>query len=155
MTTTSTSIHKTVTVNASVEKAFRVFTEGFDGWWPRTHKIGGADLKQAVLEGSEGGRWYEIDTDGSECEWGRVLAWEPPHRLVLSWQITGTWQYDPNLLTEVEVRFVADGPDRTRVDLEHRNLDRFGETQEEVRVAFDSPGGWPGLLAAFAEAANA
>jgi uncharacterized protein YndB with AHSA1/START domain len=155
MTTTSTSIQKSVTVNASVEKAFRVFTQGFDSWWPRTHKIGAADLKQAVLEDSEGGRWYEIDTDGSECEWGRVLAWEPPHRLVLSWQITGNWQYDPNLLTEVEVRFVAEGPDRTRVDLVHRNLDRFGEAQEEVRAAFDSPGGWPGLLAAFAEATNA
>ncbi len=147
-----TTVRKTVTVNAPIEKAFSVFTEGFDHWWPRGHKIGDADLRQAVLEGSEGGRWYEIDVDGSECDWGRVLAWEPPTRLVLAWQINGNWKYDPELLTELEVVFVAEGTDRTRVDLEHRNLDRFGEMHEAMRELFDAPGAWQGLLEGFAQA---
>jgi len=152
MSETELAVRTAVTVNAPADKAFRVFTEGFDGWWPRTHKIGEADLRQAVLEGREGGRWYEIDADGSECEWGRVLAWDPPRRLVLAWQIDATWHFDPDLVTEVEVRFVADGPNRTRVELEHRDLDRFGDAQAEIRSSFDSPGGWPGLLAAFSQA---
>ncbi|MFF4958808.1 SRPBCC family protein [Streptomyces sp. NPDC001222] len=152
---TDASVRRSVTVQAPIEKAFAVFTQGFDGWWPRNHKIGENDLKQAVLEGKEGGRWYEIDADGSECDWGRVLAWEPPTRLVLAWQIDATWKFDPELVTEVEIRFVSEGPGRTRVELEHRDLDRFGEAQEQARAAFDSPGGWAGLLEAFAEAAAA
>ncbi|MDT0469824.1 SRPBCC family protein [Streptomyces gibsoniae] len=152
---TDSSVRRSVTVQAPIEKAFAVFTQGFDGWWPRNHKIGESDLKQAVLEGKEGGRWYEIDTDGSECDWGRVLAWEPPTRLVLAWQIDATWKFDPELVTEVEIRFVSEGPGRTRVELEHRDLDRFGEAQEQARAAFDSPGGWAGLLEAFAQAAAA
>jgi uncharacterized protein YndB with AHSA1/START domain len=142
----------TVVVEAPTARAFDVFTSGFDGWWPRTHKIGGADLSEAVLEPRVGGRWYERDVDGSECEWGRVLAYEPPTRLVLAWQIDGRWRHDPDFVTEVEVRFVAEGPDRTRVELEHRDLDRFGDAQEEIRSAFQSPGGWRGLLEAFAAA---
>ncbi|HEV2375765.1 MAG TPA: SRPBCC family protein [Streptosporangiaceae bacterium] len=155
MSITEVALRKTLTVNAPIDKAFRVFTEGFDTWWPRSHKIGNADLKQAVIEGREGGRWYEVGADGSECDWGRVLVWDPPARLVLAWQIDGDWHYDPGFLTEVEVLFVAEGPDRTRVEFEHRDLDRFGEAKKEIAEAFDSEGGWTGLLAAYAQAATA
>ena len=155
MSVTEVAVRKRVTVNVPIGKAFAVFTEGLDSWWPRTHKIGGADLKRAVLEGWQGGRWYEVDADGSECDWGRVLAWEPPTRLVLAWQIDASWHHDPGQLTEVEVRFTAEGPEQTRVDLEHRDLDRFGEAREQVLAAFDSEGGWSGLLAAYAQAAAA
>ena len=155
MSMTELAVRKSVTVNVPIGKAFTVFTEGFDSWWPRTHKIGGTDLKRAVLERKQGGRWYEVDADGSECNWGRVLAWEPPARLVLAWQIDASWHYDPGLLTEVEVRFTAEGPEQTRVDLEHRDLDQFGDAREQIRAAFDSDGGWPGLLAAYVQAAAA
>jgi uncharacterized protein YndB with AHSA1/START domain len=153
MSVTDVSVSKTVTVNAPIEKAFRVFTEGFDTWWPRGHHIGKADLKQAVIEGKEGGRWYEVGVDGNECDWGRVLAWDPPTRLVLAWQLSASWEYDPELLTEVEVRFEAEGPSLTRVQLEHRNLDRYGDAREEMLSQFDSDGGWSGLLERYAQAA--
>jgi uncharacterized protein YndB with AHSA1/START domain len=142
-----------IVVEAPQERAFRVFTEGMNLWWPRTHKIGKAALKTAVLELKADGRWYEIDDDGSQCQWGKVLVWEPPRRLVLAWQINGQWQYDPKLVTEVEITFKAEGPQRTRVELEHRNLDRFGEAAEMIRKAFDAPDGWPGTLRDFAKAA--
>lgn len=153
MTTAELTVRKSVTVEVPIVRAFTLFTEGFDTWWPRSHHIGDTDLKQAILESKAGGRWYEIDDDGTECEWGRVLEWDPPHRLVLAWQLDTEWHFDPELLTEVEVRFVAEGSQRTRVDLEHRKLDRFGAAREQMHSAFDSPGGWAGLLAAYAEAA--
>jgi uncharacterized protein YndB with AHSA1/START domain len=152
---TDVAVRKTVTVNSSADQAFKVFTEGFDSWWPRSHKVGDADLKQAVLEGKEGGRWYEIDVDGNECDWGRVLVWDPPRRLVLAWQLDAGWHYDPNFLTEVEVTFVPEEADRTRVELEHRDLDRFGASREQMRLAFGSEGGWAGLLEAYARTAGA
>jgi uncharacterized protein YndB with AHSA1/START domain len=153
--TEDTAVRHTIAVEASQEKAFAVFTDGFDKWWPRSHKIGPEALERAVLEGRVGGRWYERDTDGTECDWGKVLVWEPPSRLVLAWQITGEWAYDADFLTEVEVTFVADGPNRTRVEVEHRGLGAYGDQASDMRDQFDSPGGWPGLLAAFAEAASA
>ena len=145
------SVRKQITVEALPEHAFRVFTEQLDRWWPRGHHIGKSALKTAVLEPRAGGRWYEVGEDGSECDWGRVLVWDPPRRLVLAWQINGQWQFDPNLVTEVEAVFVADGAGRTRVELEHRNLDRFGEFAEPVAKAFDSDDGWFGILKQFAK----
>jgi uncharacterized protein YndB with AHSA1/START domain len=144
------SVTKAITVEAPIEHAFSVFTEGFDSWWPRGHHIGEADLAEAVMEAREGGRFYEKSVDGSECEWGRVLAWDPPNRVVLAWQLTAEWQYDPDFLTEVEVRFTADGPGRTQVELEHRNLERYGEDMEKVRAAVGSDDGWGGLLRTYA-----
>jgi len=155
MSMTDVAVRQVVTVNAPIGTAFTVFTEGFDSWWPRTHKVGAADLKQAVLEGREGGRWYEVSTDGAQCDWGRVLVWDPPTRLVLAWQLDASWQYDPALLTEVEVRFTEVGPRQTRVELEHRDLDRFGAARDEVRSALDSEGGWGGLMLAYAQTAEA
>jgi uncharacterized protein YndB with AHSA1/START domain len=149
------SVTKAITVEAPIEHAFSVFTAGFDRWGPRGHHIGEADLAEAVMEAREGGRFYEKSVDGSECEWGRVLAWDPPNRVVLAWQLTAEWQYDPDFLTEVEVRFTADGPGRTQVELEHRNLERYGEDMEKVRAAVGSDDGWGGLLRTYAQAAAA
>ncbi len=150
------SVRKVVDVQAPPAVAWRVFTEKMGTWWPlATHKIGKATAVDAVIEPRVGGRWYERGEDGSTCDWGRVLSWEPHTRLVLSWEISGDWQHDPNLKTEVEVRFIADGKDRTRVELEHRHLDRYGARRDEMRGIFDSEGGWTGLLASFARAASA
>jgi uncharacterized protein YndB with AHSA1/START domain len=154
-TQTIPSVRRSVTVNAPVDKAFRVFTEGFASWWPRTHHIGAAELADAVLEQKPGGRWYEKGVDGSECEWGRVLAFEPPHRLVLSWQINGEWQYEPDESrgSEVEVLFTELGDGRTRVDLEHRELARHGEAATEmVKSIGNDTGGWGGILKLYASA---
>jgi uncharacterized protein YndB with AHSA1/START domain len=149
------SVRKQVVVEAPQERAFRVFTERLDAWWNRAHYIGKAEMQRAVLETRAGGRWYEIGVDGTECEWGKVLVFEPPRRLVLAWQINGKWQYDPEFVTEVEVIFTPEDVKRTRVELEHRDLERFGADAEEVRRAFLSDGGWSGLLVAFKTSADA
>jgi uncharacterized protein YndB with AHSA1/START domain len=144
-----------VTVSVPVEQAFRVFTDSFNTWWPQQHHIGQADLAEAILEPRAGGRWYERGVDGSTCDWGRVLVWEPPHRLVVTWQINGEWQFDPDPehASEVEVRFTADGPEQTTVELEHRLLHRLVGGQA-VRDAIDSGDGWIAILELFAKAAT-
>lgn len=146
-------VRKQIVVDAPPERAFRVFTERMDLWWPSGHHIGTSPLAKVVLETRPEGRWYEVGEDGAECNWGRVLAWEPPRRLVLAWQIDGTWKYDPDLVTEVEVRFVAEGANRTRVELEHRDLARFGAAAEAVRKSVESEGGWPLILDRFGASA--
>jgi uncharacterized protein YndB with AHSA1/START domain len=150
------SVRKVVSVRAPQMVAWRVFTEKMGAWWPlATYKIGKADAVDAVIEPRVGGRWYERGADGSTCQWGSVLAWEPPSRLVLSWDVSADWQYEPTLKTEIEVRFSADGSDRTRVELEHRHLDRYGARRDEMRRVFDTEGDWGRLLGAFAQAAEA
>jgi uncharacterized protein YndB with AHSA1/START domain len=150
------SLRKVVTVKAPPSVAWRVFTEQMGTWWPlATHKIGKAKAVDAVIEPHVGGRWYERGDDGSTCDWGRVLAWEPYERLVLSWEISADWQPDPNLKTEVEIRFIAQGTDGTLVELEHRHLERYGARREQMRGIFDSEDGWSGLLASFARLAAA
>jgi uncharacterized protein YndB with AHSA1/START domain len=146
----------TITVGVPVERAFSVFTGSIDTWWPRMYHIGQSDMAQAVLEPKEGGRWYERGVDGTECDWGRVLAWDPPHRLVVTWQINGQWQFDPDPehASEIEVRFTADGPGQTTVELEHRLLERLGDG-EAIRGAIGSGGGWSAILELFAKAAAA
>jgi uncharacterized protein YndB with AHSA1/START domain len=152
--TTDTPVRRSVSVDVPVERAFAVFTERFDAWWPSDYHIGKADYQGAALEQRQGGRWYERGVDGSECDWGQVLAWEPPHRLVLSWQITPEWQPEPDLArsSEIEVRFTPDGPDRTRVDLEHRGFDRHGPNAAAMREAIAGDGGWGGILKRYADA---
>jgi uncharacterized protein YndB with AHSA1/START domain len=148
-------VKKTLVVAATPQKAFEVFTAGFDRWWPRSHSIGEAPLQTVVLEGRQGGRWYGLLENGREAEWGDVLAWEPPLRLLLAWRIGADWKYDPALLTEVEVVFMPEG-EGTRVNLEHRLLENMGAEGEGARASFDSEGGWTGLLQMFAaEAAKA
>jgi uncharacterized protein YndB with AHSA1/START domain len=150
------SVRKSLTVDAPQAVAWRVFTTQMGAWWPLAHyKIGKAEAVDAVMEPHVGGRWYERGADGSTCDWGSVLTWEPYSKLVLSWDITADWQYDPELKTEIEVRFVVAGDNRTRVELEHRRLDRYGERREEMRRIFDSEGDWGRLLAAFAQLATA
>ncbi|GII78617.1 ATPase [Sphaerisporangium rufum] len=149
-TEAATSVRRSVTVSATPERAFEVFTAGIDRWWPRDHHIGDAPLRESVLEPGEGGRWYEKGEDGSECDWGRVLVWEPPHRLVLAWQISADWAYDPELVTEVRVTFTPQDGDRTRVELEHAHLDRFGARAAQMAAVFGSANGWPGMLDAYA-----
>jgi uncharacterized protein YndB with AHSA1/START domain len=146
-------VRKTVFVNAPQDRAFDVFTGGIGRWWPKTHKIGQADLDRPVVEPREGGRWYELDVDGSECEIGKVSIWDPPARLVLIWQLTPDFTYDPNLITEVEVLFTPEAGG-TRVDLEHRDLEQMGERADAMREAVSGPGGWPALLQLFADEAK-
>ena len=143
-------VRRDFVVKSSPQRAFDVFTTGFGRWWPATHKIGASALKTAVLEPGVGGRWYEIDEDGTETDWGRVLAWEPPSRLVLAWQISADFRFDPDLVTEIEVRFTAAGPGATRVEFEHRNLERLGERAAALREQLN--GGWAGILDRYAEA---
>lgn len=139
-------VRKSVTVKADIARAFEVFTAGMTRWWNPSNKIGPADFREAVIEPRVGGRWYEIDTDGSECDWGRVLAWDPPHRILIDWQISGEWAFDPSLHTEFEVRFSAVEGGGTLVEVEHRNLERFGEAAGEISSTFKSEGGFAGML---------
>ena len=145
-------VRKSIFVNAPQDRAFEVFTSGIGGWWPKSHKIGEVDLDKPVIEPKAGGRWYQIGIDGSQCDIGKVEIWNPPARLVLIWQLTAEFKFDRNLVTEVEVQFTPEGSG-TRVNLEHRNLERLGDSAEQLRVAIDSPGGWGGLLALYAEEA--
>lgn len=145
-------VRKSVKVGAPIERAFDIFTTGLGRWWPRSHSIGKSPIASAVIEPRAGGRWYEIGEDGSECDWGEVLAWEPPTRVLLAWRIGVDWQFDPKLLTEVDVRFTAIGDGATRVELEHRQLENMGEAAAKAREVFDSEGGWGGLLAAYRSA---
>jgi uncharacterized protein YndB with AHSA1/START domain len=143
-------LRKTIVVAASAERAFQVFTEEMSTWWPLASKhIGTADAKSVVMEPFVGGRWFEQGVDGSECDWGTVLTWDPPRRLVLSWEISSDWRHDPSIKTEVEVRFSTEGA-FTRVDLEHRLLHYYGAKAAQMRGIFDSDQGWKNLLDAFA-----
>ncbi|HXC74393.1 MAG TPA: SRPBCC family protein [Sphingomicrobium sp.] len=143
-------VRKSIRVNATPDRAFDVFTSGIGRWWPKSHKIGQADLDRPVIEPRAGGRWYELDVDGSECELGKVAVWEPPSRLILIWQLTPEFRFDPDLITEVEVTFTPDG-DGTVVDLEHRDLERMGDQAEAMAETVGGPGGWPALLQLFAD----
>jgi uncharacterized protein YndB with AHSA1/START domain len=151
------SVRHSIVVDAPPDAAFDIFTGGMSSWWPMSdYSIGSGPMAAAVIEPHEGGRWFERAEDGSECDWGRVLAWEPPDRVVLAWQISADWGYDPNLLTEIEVRFTAEDETRTHVELEHRKLESYAERAEQMRAIFGGSdgGGWAGLLRRFADAAG-
>ena len=154
MPTTTSSVTKTVTVDVSQERAFEVFTTRFDSWWPRTHHTGEGDLVEAGIEPHEGGRWWAKSTVGEET-WGRVLVWDPPNRVVLDWQLSASFSYDEDFHTDLEVRFVAESDSRTRVELEHRDLDHYGDQAEQMRNVLGSDGGWTGIIAGYAAAATA
>jgi uncharacterized protein YndB with AHSA1/START domain len=155
MITTNTTFATSITVHAPIDHAFKVFTAGFDTWWPRGHHIGTAEMAEAVIEPRVDGRWHERGVDGSECEWGRVLAWDPPAHIAMSWHLNGAFRYDPDpaKASRVDVRFVAESAGVTRVELEHSGLDRHGSDWTGVRDGISSPGGWPGLLDRFVGAA--
>lgn len=149
-------VRKSITVKAGAERAFQVFTQGVDTWWPRTHHIGKSPMKKIFIESRVGGRCYSSQVDGTECDWGQVLVWEPPRRFVLAWQISHTWGYepDPTKSSEVEVRFTPLADGSTRIDLEHRHFERHGAGAGAMRTAVDAPGGWTGILQLFAAAAD-
>jgi uncharacterized protein YndB with AHSA1/START domain len=139
-------IRKEVVVEASQQRAFEVFTSQFAAWWPTDHHIGKQPYATSVIEPRVGGRWFEIATDGSQCDWGRVLAWEPPARLVLSWNIGTNWQFNPlmSMASELEIRFLPVDSSRTRVEFEHRHLERHGEGWQPLHTMLDN--GWVGVL---------
>ena len=146
-------IRKQIVVDATAERAFRVFTEQHSTWWPLdTHHIGEKPAETAIIEPKVGGRWFERAADGTEGVWGRVLVWEPPHRLVLTWEIDGNWKHDDKLVTEVELRFVELGPNRTQIDFEHRLLENYGENAHFMRAPMD--GGWSSFLDLYAAEAS-
>jgi uncharacterized protein YndB with AHSA1/START domain len=147
-----TTIRKQVVVEAPLERAFEVFKEKFDLIKPREHNMLRVDIAETVFEARVGGHIYDRGVDGSECRWARVLAYEPPHRIVFSWDINPQWklEHDPNRTSEVEVRFISEGPNRTRVELEHRKLDHHGMGWEAAREVVSSEGGWPLYLNRFA-----
>lgn len=152
---TETSVRKTVTVNAPIERAFDVFTSGFDSWWPRSHHIAKVDMAEAILEPRAGGRWYERGADGSECDWGTVLEYDRPNHVALSWRLNGDFAYDPDPehQSRVDVRFTPESATVTHVELVHSQLDRHGETWRALRDGVSSDGGWAGLLETFAHVA--
>ena len=139
-------VRKSIIVQADVQESFASFTGGIGHWWPRSKSIGSSPQTDVILEARVGGRWYERGEDGAETEWGKVLAWEPPSKVVLAWQIDSQFKYDPTLVTEVEVTFTALGPRETRVEIEHRRLEQLGEKAARLRDAFDSDNGWSGVL---------
>ena len=154
---TDTATRHSITVEAPIERAFSVFTDGFGSFKPREHNLLQVEIAETVFETHVGGNIYDRGIDGSECRWARVLAYEPPDRVVFSWDISPQWQIETDLdkTSEVEVRFIAEASDRTRVELEHRNLDRHGPGWEAERDGVAGDGGWPLYLARFAEQAGA
>lgn len=152
----ATSIHVTETVNTSAEHAFRVFTERFDEIKPREHNLLAVPIARTVLEAHVGGTVYDVGVDGSVCTWARVLVCDPPHRLVISWDISPRWQLepDPTRASEVEIRFIPESAERTRVEIEHRHLDRHGDGWEGF-TSLDTGNGWPLYLERFRAVAEA
>ncbi|HEX4301986.1 MAG TPA: SRPBCC family protein [Rhizomicrobium sp.] len=147
-------VRKTLTVNAAQAHAFDVFTKGIDRWWPPEHRLAESPVKQQVIEPHVGGRWYTIHQDGSETLTGIMLAWEPPDRFVFSWNINAQWKPDTTVGSEVEVRFIAESPSVTRVELEHRKFESLGE-EGGTRMRNGVDGGWPGILDLFKKEAEA
>jgi uncharacterized protein YndB with AHSA1/START domain len=153
MTTTPSvpPIRRQLTVKAPQERAFRFFAENMAAWWLKQHHIGKTPFRAIVVEPQARGRWYEVGEDGSECQWGTVLVWDPPSRLVLGWQLDMEFKFDPKLMTEVEIRFTPLGPRETRVDFEHRDLERFGAKAASLGKEMNE--GWGQLLDSFAAGA--
>jgi uncharacterized protein YndB with AHSA1/START domain len=154
--TATAPVIRNVVVAAPAATCFTTFVDGFDRWWSPEHHIGDRTIAEFRIEARAGGRCYDVDTDGGECQWGTVLAYEPPTRFVFAWHIQGDWtiDLDPARQSEVEVTFRAIGPEQTEVRLEHRELDRHGHTAGGVRAGVDSPGGWGGALMRFSDVAE-
>jgi uncharacterized protein YndB with AHSA1/START domain len=146
-----TSVRSEIVMDAPIDRAFAVFTEDMASWWPREHHLIEAELADMIFETRVGGHVYDLGVDGTECRWARVLAYEPPERVLFSWDINMQWQIeeDPAKTSEVEVRFSPVTPEQTRVVLEHRHIDRHGDGWEHMHEAVRSPDGWDGGLQAF------
>ena len=144
-------IRKTVSVAAPPERVFALFTGHMGAWWPKGMTVGASPMADIVIEPHAGGRWFERAEDKAETNWGRVLAWDPPRRLLLAWQINATWAFDPSFETELELTFTPEAGG-TRVDMEHRNLERFGDSAAKMVEMLG--GGWPGIMDGFAAYAS-
>ncbi|HTT43153.1 MAG TPA: SRPBCC family protein [Steroidobacteraceae bacterium] len=145
-------VHKSIVVAASTQRAFEVFTSGIDRWWPKSHGIGRAPIRRCAIEPFVGGRWYNDLEDGSDVTIGHVRVWEPGKRFVVGWEISAQWKPEARvqLASEVEVRFVREAENRTRIEVEHRDFERMGESDgSTMRGAVD--GGWPGILELYAK----
>lgn len=154
MTVQSTSdlhVTRSIAVPLAPEAAFDLFTARMSEFWPASHSIGASPFQAVVMEPGVGGRWFERSADGAECLWGRVLAWNPPNRVVLAWQINADWKYDPDFETEVTVTFTEIERGRTKLELRHGHLERFGVRAAEMKDTFESPNAWDGILAAYAD----
>ena len=152
-----TSVVIAVTVDAPIDHCFSVFTDGFSSWWPATHHIREVEMADCRMEPRVGGRWYEIGIDGNECDWGSVLAWDPPRHVALAWHLNPEFKYDPDpqRASRVDVRFTDVGDGRTTVELEHSQLDRHGDGWEQLKVGISGDGGWRSIIELFAERAGA
>jgi uncharacterized protein YndB with AHSA1/START domain len=150
---TATTVRSSIVVQAPIERAFRVFTEGFGSFKPPEHNLLGVEIAETIFEPRVGGHLYDRGVDGSECRWARILAYEPPNRVVFSWDISPQWQIetDTSKTSEVEVQFISEASQRTRVELEHRNLERHGDGWEGVREGVGGDAGWPLYLRRYAE----
>ena len=156
--TTGLSVRRQVTVELPQERAYRLFTSEMGSWWPReSHHVGELQPADVVMEPRDGGRWFERDAAGTECEWGFVTSWDPPERVLLAWHLDLEFEFDPDpaMATQVEVRFVPEGPSTTRVELEHRGFEVFGERGKKLVESVGSEGGWAGLLELYVAAAAA
>ena len=150
------TVRKSVRVPVPIERAFSVFVERMETWWPASHHIGAQPFQAILVEPRVGGRWYERDPQGNECDWGTVLAWGPPHRVTFSWHLGLDWKFNPDLAkaSEVEIRFTSEGPSTTLVELEHSGLERHGEGYQQLRTVLDGPSAWASMLAEFAKSAG-
>lgn len=146
-------VRKSVRVKAPIAHAFEVFTSGLGRWWPHNHTLSRKPIARIVLEPRVGGRWLEVAQDGAECVVGTIIAWDPPHRFAMYWQIDAKWQADQAMRSEVEVRFTAEGPDTTLVELTHHRFETMG-AEDGASLRKDVDGGWPGLIALFVREAE-
>jgi len=149
-------VRKSIRVRVPIERAFSVFVEQMEVWWPAAHHIGENPFQSIFVEPRVGGRWYERDAGGKECDWGQVRAWDPPRMVTFSWHLGPDWKFNPDLASasDVAIRFTSEGPGATLVELEHSGIERHGEGYERLRDALDGPGAWVDTLAAFAKAAD-
>ncbi len=153
------SVFKSVRVKAPIERAFSVFVEQMETWWPATHHIAKQPFQTIIVEPRIGGGWYERDAEGNKCNWGTILAWDPPHLVRFSWHLgpghdSPDWTFDPDLTraSEVEIRFTAEAAGTTLVEMIHSKLERHGGDTAKLRELFDGPGAWSAILASFEKA---
>ena len=149
-------VRKSIRVQSSIERAFSVFVEQMETWWPPDHHIGGKPFQSIIVEPRVGGRWYERDAEGRDCEWGTVRAWDPPRLVTFSWHLGPNWKFSADLAkaSDVAIRFTSEGPSATLIELEHSGIERHGDGYEQMRVALDGPNAWSLTLTEFAKAAG-
>ena len=155
MVGTALKVNKSITVSASPERAFEVFASRTSDWWPREHHLGKTSDFATILEPRPGGRWFERQSDGAEFEIGKIIAWDPPKRIVITWELDEEFQHNPAVASEVEVTFTPVAVNSTRVDIEHRNFDSLGERAARMRNMFDADNAWVHVLREFAKQVEA